>query len=110
MSWLGTRTPLSFLRASHRVTLICAWICVCAVVAGVALAQAPPRLSSPGQVVPVTDQEPITPIPPPPAADPLKVALDERLFNDTRLSASGNLTCSSCHDLHTNGARRGVGG
>src|SRR6201999_1069962 len=50
------------------------------------------------------DQEPITPIPSPPAIDPLKIALGERLFTDTRLSANGDFACSSCHDVHTNGA------
>ena len=53
------------------------------------------------------DQEPITPIPPPPAADPRKLALGERLFGDPRLSVDGKLACSSCHDLRTNGAGRG---
>jgi cytochrome c peroxidase len=48
--------------------------------------------------------EPITPIPAPPAADPLKVALGERLFADPRLSGSNKHACSSCHDLKTNGA------
>ncbi len=42
---------------------------------------------------PTADQEPITPIPLPPAADPLKLALGERLFTDTRLSAGGNFAC-----------------
>ena len=46
-----------------------------------------------------------TPIPAPPAADPLKLALGERLFSDKRLSASGALACSSCHDIRSNGAR-----
>jgi len=48
--------------------------------------------------------EPITPIPPPPAADPMKVALGERLFHDARLSGHQNRPCSSCHDTRTNGA------
>src|SRR5258708_4493787 len=48
--------------------------------------------------------EPITPVPGPPAADPLKVALGERLFEDPRLSRSNTRTCASCHDLKTNGA------
>jgi cytochrome c peroxidase len=55
----------------------------------------------------LADQEPITPIPPPPAAEPRKLALGERLFGDHRLSADGKLSCSSCHDLRTNGAGRG---
>jgi cytochrome c peroxidase len=53
-----------------------------------------------------TVPEPITPIPQPPAADPLKLALGARLFDDHRLSHDGTLSCSSCHDLHTNGADR----
>jgi cytochrome c peroxidase len=55
-------------------------------------------------VTPLADQEPITPIPPPPAADPRKLAIGERLFGDPRLSGDGKLACSSCHDLQTNGA------
>jgi cytochrome c peroxidase len=49
-------------------------------------------------------QEPITPIPPAPDADPLKLALGERLFADPRLSRDGSRACISCHDIHTNGA------
>jgi cytochrome c peroxidase len=52
----------------------------------------------------LVDQEPITPISPPPAADPRKLALGERLFGDRRLSSDGKLACLSCHNLHTNGA------
>jgi cytochrome c peroxidase len=57
-------------------------------------------------------EEPITPIPAPPAIDPLKVKLGERLFNDVRLSHDNSRSCSSCHDLGTNGAstkRRDIG-
>jgi cytochrome c peroxidase len=49
-------------------------------------------------------EEPITPIPARPAIDPLKVKLGERLFNDVRLSHDNSRSCSSCHDLGTNGA------
>jgi cytochrome c peroxidase len=52
--------------------------------------------------------EPITPVPEPPVADPLKVALGERLFGDPRLSRGNTRKCSSCHDLGTNGASRNV--
>jgi cytochrome c peroxidase len=52
--------------------------------------------------------EPITAVPAPPAADPLKVALGERLFGDPRLSRDNTRKCSSCHDLETNGASRNV--
>ncbi|CCE11710.1 Cytochrome c551 peroxidase precursor (Cytochrome c peroxidase) [Bradyrhizobium sp. STM 3843] len=50
------------------------------------------------------DQAPISPIPQPPPADPQKLLLGERLFGDTRLSANGDLSCQSCHDIKTNGA------
>jgi cytochrome c peroxidase len=50
------------------------------------------------------EQEPITPIPPPPPADPLKLALGERLFAAKGLSRDGSRACISCHDIHTNGA------
>ncbi|WP_445220603.1 cytochrome c peroxidase [Bradyrhizobium sp. Pa8] len=49
-------------------------------------------------------EEPITPIPVPPALDPLKVRLGERLFDDVRLSHDNSRSCSSCHDVGTNGA------
>lgn len=50
------------------------------------------------------EEEPITPVPPPPAADPLKLALGERLFADPRLSRDGSRACSTCHDMRSNGA------
>jgi hypothetical protein len=43
--------------------------------AGASIAQAPPPQ-------PRADQEPITPIPPPPVQDPRQVALGDRLFHD----------------------------
>src|SRR5467141_254115 len=49
-------------------------------------------------------EEPITPVPLPPAADPSRLALGERLFADPRLSADGSRACISCHDIRTNGA------
>jgi cytochrome c peroxidase len=49
-------------------------------------------------------EEPITPIPEPPPIDPGKVKLGERLFGDPRLSRDNSRSCSSCHDLSTNGA------
>jgi cytochrome c peroxidase len=71
---------------------------------GVALQAAPE--SRPSCATPLPE-EPITPIPPPPVADSRKLELGERLFSDTRLSAGGNLSCSSCHDLRANGASGG---
>jgi cytochrome c peroxidase len=49
-------------------------------------------------------QEPITPIPPAPLADPSVIALGDRLFHDPLLSRDGTRACSSCHDVGTNGA------
>jgi cytochrome c peroxidase len=82
------------------------WWCVWAGLAllsfcGTALTQAQEG-AAPG--LPAADQEPITPIPPPPAADPLKLALGERLFEDPRLSKDNSQACSSCHDVRSNGA------
>ena len=82
------------------------WICLTLLLLAIgAAAQAPD--SGPSGAKPLADQEPITPIPPPPAAEPQKLALGERLFGDHRLSADGKLACSSCHDLRTNGASGG---
>ena len=61
--------------------------------------------SSPDGSMPLSGEEPITAIPAPPAADPLKVALGEQLFADKRLSHDGTLACLSCHDTRTNGTR-----
>jgi cytochrome c peroxidase len=75
--------------------LIVVALTLCA--AGGALAQAPAPQ-------PRADQEPITPIPPPPVQDPRQVALGDRLFHDTRLSHDNSRSCNSCHDTSTNGA------
>jgi cytochrome c peroxidase len=48
--------------------------------------------------------EPITPIPAAPAQDPQRLLLGERLFNDRRLSHENTHSCSSCHNVGTNGA------
>ena len=39
-----------------------------------------------------------------PAQDPRRLALGERLFSDRRLSHDNTHSCSSCHDIGTNGA------
>ena len=51
-------------------------------------------------------EEPITPIVAPLPMDPLKVRLGERLFGDRRLSRDNSRSCSSCHDLGSNGATK----
>ncbi len=48
--------------------------------------------------------QPITPVPSPPAVDPGRRALGMLLFNDPRLSGDGRRSCASCHDVATNGA------
>ncbi len=48
--------------------------------------------------------EPILPIPLKATLDPAKVALGQRLFFDTRLSANNTISCASCHDLTQGGA------
>ncbi|HEY6925523.1 MAG TPA: cytochrome c peroxidase [Steroidobacteraceae bacterium] len=49
-------------------------------------------------------EEPITPLPAPATADPLKIALGERLFSDSRLSGNNGRSCVTCHNLELNGA------
>ncbi|MDQ0392139.1 cytochrome-c peroxidase [Labrys monachus] len=71
--------------------------------------EAPAQSPSTSSATPALD-EPITPIPSPPAADPRKLALGESLFADRRLSHDGRLACSSCHDIRTNGALSRVSG
>src|SRR3984957_10889641 len=75
--------------------LILVVLTLCA--AGRSIAQAPAPQ-------PRADQEPITPIPPPPVQDPRQVALGDRLFHDPRLSYDNTRSCNSCHDTSTNGA------
>jgi cytochrome c peroxidase len=52
----------------------------------------------------VTAEEPITPLPAPPPADPRKVVLGKQLFSDARLSAGNGRSCAICHNLKLNGA------
>jgi cytochrome c peroxidase len=52
----------------------------------------------------LASEEPITPLPARVAQDPARVAIGRRLFNDSRLSANGAVSCASCHDLTKGGA------
>jgi cytochrome c peroxidase len=79
-------------------------IAVCTLILGCLLFS--PALPQPAgsALAPAGTDEPITPILKPPAIDPLKAKLGERLFNDPRLSHDNSRNCSSCHNLNTNGA------
>ncbi len=78
------------------------WLLLAALLtAGITSAQGP---APPWNVDTTAGDEPITPIPLPQAADPRKLALGARLFDDPKLSHDGTRACSSCHDIRTNGA------
>lgn len=53
-----------------------------------------------------TANEPIEPLPLTATLDEKKVALGEKLFNDTQLSRNDTISCSSCHLLSAGGADR----
>jgi cytochrome c peroxidase len=75
----------------------------------VGLQVSPVRLQSSDPLLEATStsvREPITPIPEPVTTDRLKIRLGERLFTDKRLSHDNSHSCSSCHDIGTNGASR----
>jgi cytochrome c peroxidase len=48
--------------------------------------------------------EPLKPLPTVPRQNPLRVELGRQLFNETRLSVNGSLSCASCHRLENGGA------
>ena len=81
---------------------------ICALILGgfVLSSAAQQALVQSPEVNSIVSEEPITPIPNPPQIDPLKARLGERLFGDPRLSRDNSRSCSSCHDLGTNGATR----
>jgi cytochrome c peroxidase len=57
-------------------------------------------------------KEPITPIPDTFPISPKRAGLGRQLFSDPRLSANGEVSCASCHDLRkggADGARRSPG-
>ena len=70
---------------------------------GLACSALPAAAQSP-TVPSLAGQEPITLIPAVPALDTRRLALGEELFNDRRLSHVNTRSCSSCHDIRTNGA------
>ncbi|HEY4834253.1 MAG TPA: cytochrome c peroxidase [Bradyrhizobium sp.] len=82
----------------------CAFAIGIVIMGGLQLAAAPSQPLSQPLESGVVAEEPIAPIPEPPPIDPRKVKLGERLFGDPRLSHDDSRSCSSCHDLSTNGA------
>lgn len=92
--------------ASQRSRARCATVAAGCLLLGIAvraaLTQAAPSPAPDTSIV--LAQEPITPIPPPPSANPLKVALGEELFQSRLLSHDQTLSCMSCHDVRSNGA------
>ena len=89
-----------------RTACRCRTIVICALMLGsLQLSPATPQsLVQPPESNSTVAEEAITPIPEPPTIDPLKIKLGERLFGDPRLSHDNSRSCSSCHDLRTNGA------
>jgi cytochrome c peroxidase len=77
---------------------------VCLLLALICLNAASPTTADTPTLRTSASQEPITPIPAVPASDPRRLALGERLFSDRRLSHDDTRSCSSCHDIRTNGA------
>ena len=82
----------------------CAFAIGIVIMGGLQLAAAPSQPLNQPLESGVVAEEPITPVPEPPPIDPRKVKLGERLFGDPRLSHDNSRSCSSCHDLSTNGA------
>ena len=72
------------------------------------------QANAPGESVPASSNfapplasdsaEPIQAIPPPPALDPAKVALGEKLFREKRVSKDNTMSCNTCHQLDLAGA------
>lgn len=81
------------------VTALCGAAAMSLLVCALGFASAQPHTATN-----MATEEPISPLPAEPWLDEARVALGERLFHDRRLSGSGTLSCSSCHDLASNGA------
>ena len=69
------------------------------------MALAGAAIGSPAAPASVTSrEEPLHPLPAPPAIDPRITVLGQALFADQRLSSHNLQSCASCHDLAANGA------
>jgi len=78
------------------------WAIACFLLALVCLNAGSPATAQ--SSTPQARLEPITPIPAMPPQEPRRLVLGERLFSDPRLSHDDTRSCSSCHDIRTNGA------
>jgi cytochrome c peroxidase len=95
-------TPTSKSTAATAFVPGCKIACLLLALVGLNAA-APARAQSPTSQA-RAGEEPITPIPAVPVQDPRRVMLGERLFSDPRLSRNNTRSCSTCHDIRTNGA------
>jgi cytochrome c peroxidase len=86
--------------AHRRRIAACLLVAACLAVISPAAAQSPTVASAERSA----GQEPITPIPAAPAESAERLRLGERLFNDRRLSHGNTHSCSSCHNVGSNGA------
>ena len=80
------------------------WVLACFLLALVCLNAGSPATAQSPTPQARAGLEPITPIPAMPPLDPQRLVLGERLFSDPRLSHDDTRSCSSCHDVRTNGA------
>src|SRR5262245_51711004 len=96
--------PAPALMAPAAITPVHGRAIACLLLAIVCLNSAAPTAAQPRTEQAGGGPEPITPIPTLPVQDPRRVALGERLFHDRRLSRDNTHSCSSCHDIGTNGA------
>ena len=80
------------------------WVLACFLLALVCLNAGSPATAQSPTPQARAGLEPITPIPAVPPQDPRRLVLGERLFSDPRLSHDETRSCSSCHDIRTNGA------
>src|SRR5262245_23386514 len=89
--------PVTTIASASGYRIACLLLAFVSIDAMPVAAQSPPLPAGVGQ-------EPITQILAVPAQDARRLALGERLFSDRRLSHDNTRSCSSCHDIRTNGA------
>jgi cytochrome c peroxidase len=104
-AWFSLIHPVEIGRDRGRYRQIsAAVICALAIGSAILALAASKSLDVTGAIA----EEPVAPIPGPPPAASLKIAIGERLFADPRLSGSRTRSCASCHDISTNGASKSI--